>query len=95
MTIQTNVEDRRALVRMISERLQTEAVYQRAPTYAYANGPVTIDRDGAITCDDDAALGLCIPVPSWALIHGQSPIFFEPRPQDDCPAANTRMWKGL
>ena len=56
MTIQTNVEDRRALVRQISKLLNTEAVYQRAPTYAYAVGPVTIDREGNIICEDAEAL---------------------------------------
>jgi hypothetical protein len=53
MTIQTNMTDRRALVRLISERLRLEARYQGPPTFAYAIGPVVVGRDGAVTCDDD------------------------------------------
>ncbi len=52
MTIQTNATDRRALVRAISERLGTEAVYQGAPGFAYIIGSVTVDRAGSVSGDD-------------------------------------------
>ena len=34
MTLSTHPEDRREMVRALSERLQTPAIYLRTPTYA-------------------------------------------------------------
>ena len=56
MTIRTNTEDRKALVNKIAELLGQEAIYQRTPTYAYAVGPVTVDREGNIICEDEDAM---------------------------------------
>ena len=35
MTLSTHPEDRREMVRALSERLQTPAVYMRTPNYAF------------------------------------------------------------
>jgi len=56
MTIQTNTTDRKALVKAIAEELHTEARYLRTPTYAYAVGDFTVDRDGNIIGEDFAPL---------------------------------------
>ena len=42
-------EQRKALVQNIAAWLQADAVYQRAPTYAYKIGEYTVDRDGELT----------------------------------------------
>lgn len=56
MTLQTNPADRREMVRAISERLGSPAVYLRTPTCAYRIGNLTVERDGSIVSDDDTLL---------------------------------------
>lgn len=56
MTLQTNPADRREVVRAISERLGSPAVYLRMPTCAYRIGGLTVERDGSIVSDDGALL---------------------------------------
>lgn len=56
MTIQTSTEDRKAMVQQISEHLRLEAHYQGIPTYSYTIGPLTVARDGSITCDEAETL---------------------------------------
>ena len=56
MTLQTNPAERREVVRAISERLGSPAVYLRTPTCAYRIGSLTVERDGSIASDDDALL---------------------------------------
>lgn len=56
MTLNTHPVDRKAMVQAISELLETPAVYQFTPTYAFAIGPVTVNRDGTTSCDDDSIL---------------------------------------
>ena len=56
MTLQTTPADRREMVQAISERLNSPAVYLRAPTYAYRIGGLTVERDGSIVSDDEALL---------------------------------------
>ena len=56
MTLRTHPEDRREMVRALSERLQTPAVYMRTPTYAFQIGSLTVNRDGSIASEDEALL---------------------------------------
>lgn len=56
MTLQTNPTDRREVVKAISERLGSPAVYLRTPTCAYRIDGLTVERDGSIVSDDDALL---------------------------------------
>ena len=56
MTLQTNPAERREVVRAISERLGSPAVYLRTPTCAYRIGGLTVERDGRIASDDEALL---------------------------------------
>ena len=56
MTLQTNPAERREVVRAISERLGSPAVYLRMPTCAYRIGDLTVERDGSIVSDDGALL---------------------------------------
>ena len=56
MTLSTHPEDRREMVRTLSERLQTPAIYLRTPTYAFRIGGLTVNRDGSITGEDEALL---------------------------------------
>ena len=56
MTLSTHPEDRREMVRALSERLQTPAVYMRTPNYAFQIGSLTVNRDGSIASEDEALL---------------------------------------
>ena len=56
MTLQTNPVERREVVRAISERLGSPAVYLRMPTCAYRIGGLTVEQDGSIASDDEVLL---------------------------------------
>ena len=54
MKINYNVtgEQRKELVRIISETLGTKAVYAKMPTCNYIIGGITVEKDGAMVCDE-------------------------------------------
>ena len=56
MTINCNVtgSDRKRLVQALGEVLLMEPVYQGAPSFGYAVGNYTVDRNGTISCPDSA-----------------------------------------
>ncbi len=49
-------KERKALVAAISELTGAKAVYKFMPTCAYEIGDITVDKEGGVTCDDDAKL---------------------------------------
>lgn len=57
MTVYYNAEDRKPLVKAISEFTGTKAVYMKTPTYAYRIGDFTVTREGNLEFEDsvDAA----------------------------------------
>lgn len=57
MTVYYNAQDRKPLVKAISEFTGTKAVYMKTPTYAYRIGDFTVTRDGNLEFEDsvDAA----------------------------------------
>ncbi len=55
MIIKTNTDNRKALVKAISEFTGEEQSYLGPPTFAYKVGEFTIDRDGAVTCETEEA----------------------------------------
>ena len=54
MILNTHPNDRKEMVRAISELTGLEASYLYMPTCAYQIGPVTVNRNGSISCDDEA-----------------------------------------
>lgn len=54
MTIYYNAQDRKPLVKAISEFTGADAVYLRTPTYAYRIDYFTVTREGNIEFDDRA-----------------------------------------
>lgn len=86
MTLQTNPADRREVVRAISERLGSPAVYLRMPTCAYRIGDLTVERDGSIASDDGALLDGLRPMlmeRGWLTDAADS--------EADAPAAETEL----
>ena len=54
MTIYYNAQDRKPLVKAISEFTGAKAVYMRTPTYAYRIDYFTVTREGNFEFDDRA-----------------------------------------
>ena len=54
MTIYYNAQDRKPLVKAISEFTGADAVYMRTPTYAYQIDYFTVNREGNLEFDDRA-----------------------------------------
>ena len=54
MTIYYNTQDRKPLVKAISEFTGANAVYMRTPTYAYRIDYFTVTREGNLEFDDRA-----------------------------------------
>lgn len=56
ITIATQCDDRKAMVRRLSERLQTSVVYLYTPTYAFRIGEITVNRDASVSGEREALL---------------------------------------
>lgn len=54
ITIATQCDDRKAMVRRLSEHLQTPAVYLYTPTYAFRIGEITVNRDASVSGEREA-----------------------------------------
>ena len=56
MTINYNATGakRKRLAEALGEFVQSEVIYQKAPTYAYTVGLYTVDNNGVITAPEDA-----------------------------------------
>ena len=52
MILNTHPNDRKEMVRSISELTGLEASYLYMPTCAYQIGPVIVNRNGSISCED-------------------------------------------
>ena len=53
MLIHNTAPDRKTLVKVLSEQLGEEAVYNGPPCFAYTIGPVMVDREGRIILPDE------------------------------------------
>ena len=56
MKLNTRPENRKEMVKAISELTATEATYLFTPTYAFQIGAITVNRDGSISCDSSEFL---------------------------------------
>ena len=56
ITIAAQCDDRKAMVRRLSERLQAPAVYLYTPTYAFRIGEITVNRDASVSGEREALL---------------------------------------
>ena len=56
ITIAAQCDDRKAMVRRLSERLQAPAVYLYTPTYAFQIGEITVNRDASVSGEREALL---------------------------------------
>ncbi len=56
MILNTHPENRKEMVKAISELTGTEAAYMFTPTYAFSIGSITVNRDGTIDCEDETMI---------------------------------------
>ena len=56
MKLNTRPENRKEMVKAISELTATEATYLFTPTYAFQIGAITVNRDGTIDCEDETMI---------------------------------------
>ena len=56
ITIATQCDDRKAMVRRLSEHLQAPAVYLYTPTYAFRIGEIMVNRDASVSGEREALL---------------------------------------
>ena len=62
MILNTHPNDRKEMVKAISELTGLEATYLYMPTCAYQIGAITVNRDGSISCDDEAVVETICPM---------------------------------
>ena len=55
MRIETNIPDRKTLAKAISEWIHEPVHYDGVPRCSYSIGPVKVEHDGAIACDNSDA----------------------------------------
>ena len=83
MKLNTHPENRKEMVRAISELTGLEATYMFTPTYSFKIGPITVNRDGTIDCEDETMTDTTKPM---LIEHGWLDAETEPETQDEAPA---------
>lgn len=92
MILNTHPTDRKEMVRAISELTGLDATYLYMPTCAYQIGTITVNRNGSITCDDEAVVETILPMlieRSWLNAEQES----EEAPADFEAPASVRVMK--
>ena len=56
MKLNTQPQNRKEMVRAISELTGIDATYMFTPTYSFEIGPITVNRDGTIDCEDETMI---------------------------------------
>lgn len=56
MKLNTQPQNRKEMVRAISELTGLDATYMYTPTYSFQIGPITVNRDGTIDCEDETMI---------------------------------------
>ena len=56
MKLNTHPENRKDMVKAISELIELPSAYMGMPSAAFQIGPITVSRDGSINCEDETML---------------------------------------
>ena len=90
MTVYYNAQDRKPLVKAISEFTETKAVYMKTPTYAYRIGDFTVTRDGNLEFEDNVdAASLISHLGSLGFTADTSAVKPQATTSEEVPAAET------
>ena len=82
MKLNTHPENRKEMVRAISELTCLEATYMFTPTYSFKIGPITVNRDGTIDCEDETMTDTIKPM---LIEHGWLDAEAEPETSAEAP----------
>lgn len=83
MKLNTHPENRKEMVRAISELTGLEVTYMFTPTYSFKIGPITVNRDGTIDCEDEIMTDTIKPM---LIEHGWLDAETEPETPAEAPA---------
>jgi len=78
MILNTHPDNRKEMVKAISELTTLESSYMGIPSYAYQIGTVTVNKDGTITCHDEETIEHIKPM---LIEHG----WLEAEPEPEAP----------
>ena len=96
MNLNTHPESRKEMVKAISELTELPAAYMGMPSAAFQIGPMTINRDGTIDCEDETMIETVKPMlieRGWldAEAEPEAPEDLKEIPEDDTRVEVARM----
>ena len=96
MKLNTHPENRKEMVRAISELTGLEATYMFTPTYSFQIGSVTVNRDGTIDCEDETMVETIKPMlieNGWLddEVETEAPVDSKEIPEDTEPIRVAQM----
>ena len=96
MKLNTHPENRKKMVRAISELTGLEATYMFTPTYSFQIGPVTVNRNGTIDCEDETMVETIKPMlieNGWLddEVETEAPVDSKEIPEDTEPIRVAQM----
>ena len=96
MKLNTHPNDRKEMVRSISELIATEATYLYMPTCSYQIGSITVNRDGTIDCEDETMVETIKPMlieNGWLddEVETEAPVDSKEIPEDTEPIRVAQM----
>ena len=96
MKLNTHPENRKEMVRAISELTGLEATYMFTPTYSFQIGSVTVNRDGTIDCEDETMVETIKPMlieNGWLddEVETEAPVDSKKIPEDTEPIRVAQM----
>ena len=96
MNLNTHPENRKDMVKAISELTGLEAIYMFTPTYSFKIGPITVNRDGTIDCEDETMTDTIKPMlieHGWldAEAEPEAPVDSKEIPEDTEPIRVAQM----
>ena len=96
MKLNTHPVNRKEMVRAISELTGLEATYMFTPTYSFQIGPVTVNRNGTIDCEDETMVETIKPMlieNGWLddEVETEAPVDSKEIPEDTEPIRVAQM----
>lgn len=83
MKLSTHPENRKNMVKAISELIELPSAYMGMPSAAFQIGPITVSRDGSIDCEDETMIETIKPMLTE---HGWLDAVAEPGTPAEAPA---------
>ena len=82
MNLNTHPENRKDMVKAISELTELPSAYMGMPSAAFQIGPITVNRDGTIDCEDETMIETIKPM---LIEHGWLDAEAEPETSAEAP----------